>query len=366
MIYDESDIELLRFAAAVRNIPAELPRRFGGRMFSTVRVENLCRLRLLCLNRNHLSYSLMPAGAALLAACGHPVALEGKQPALPKLTRRMQSAYAAALYQRAGYDVGVNKVSELSRAPVYLPAGAIRQDTAASTTRVFAGVRYLGVGNGSAFVSAAHFVDSAFVYLTSEMRMFHAVTAGCAKERRVLYVAETYAEMAAALTGTAAFAKARRRGRGSDAVTYRTAAEKMLCPLHLLELNDTGSFLLKLLEQPGYRSVIARYALQEDYAAPPDEAWMFDAMLGGAPLIVCVDMDVTRIRAAVQYARERGIPALAAVALPRQMEMLGAWCAGLYPVERYAIDPAELRELFPLALYEPGEAPCAALTEGAT
>lgn len=358
MIYDESDLGLLRFAAAVRNIPAELPRRFGGRMFSPVRVENLCRLRLLCLNRNRLSYSLTPAGAALLAAYGHPVVLEGKQPAMPKLTRRLQSAYAAALYQRAGYDVGVSKVGALARSPVYLPSAAIRQDTAASTTRVFAGVRYLGIGNGEAFASAVHFADDSFVYLTSEMRMFQSVTAGRAKERRVVYVGETYAEMAAVLTGTAAFATARRRGRGSDAVTYRMAAEKLTCPLHLLELSDTGAYLLKLIEQPDCRQRIARYALQEDYAAPPDGAWMFDAMLGGTPLIVCVDLDMTRLRAAIRYAKQNGVPAVAAVAMPRQLELLSAWCAGQHAVELYSIEPAPLHALFPLSLYEPGDAPC--------
>ena len=65
-------------------------------------------------NRNHLSISLTPKGAALLNHLGWPVTLDAKQPARNKLERRLQSAWIAALFYRAGFDVFNNKVSNLA------------------------------------------------------------------------------------------------------------------------------------------------------------------------------------------------------------------------------------------------------------
>ena len=69
--------------------------------------------------------------------------------------------------------------------------------------------------------------------------------------------------------------------------------------------------------------------------------------MGPTPFLSCVDMDVTRIRQAVRYAKACGFPTITAVALPCQLNALALWFADLYPIELYAIEQSELERLFP-------------------
>ena len=221
MIYDSADIALLRFAAAAKNIPPDLQYRLSSRVWDREHIHTLCAQKLLAENRNHLSISLTLKGAALLNHLGWPVTLDAKQPARNKLERRLQSAWIAALFYRAGFDVFNNKVSDLALSETYLPANALRRDTTAAATRVFAGVRYMGIAHSTERMLLAHYVDGGHMYITSEMRMFNtmamAVSNACIPV--VVYCGLCYDDLARLLTGASAFTPAKRRG--SDAVTYK-------------------------------------------------------------------------------------------------------------------------------------------------
>lgn len=173
MIYDSADIELLRFAAAAKNIPPDLQYRLSSRVWDREHIHTLCAQKLLAENRNHLSISLTLKGATLLNHLGWPVTLDAKQPARNKLERRLQSAWTAALFYRAGFGIFNNKASDLAMPETYLPANALRRDTTVATTRVFAGVRYMGIAHSAERMLLAHYVDGGHMYITSEMRMFN-------------------------------------------------------------------------------------------------------------------------------------------------------------------------------------------------
>ena len=348
MIYDSADIALLRFAAAAKNIPPDLQYHLSSRVWDREHIHTLCAQKLLAENRNHLSISLTPKGAALLNHLGWPVTLDAKQPARNKLERRLQSAWIAALFYRAGFDVFNNKVSNLALPETYLPANALRRDTTAAATRVFAGVRYMGIAHSTEKMLLAHYVDGGHMYITSEMRMFNtmtmAVSSACIPA--VVYCGLCYDNLAKLLTGASAFTPTKRRG--SDAVTYRVGAERTQYPLFLVETTNTGAFQLALITRVrDYRQRVAEYALQGDFLPPPDDAPALDAMLGLTPFLTCVDMDITRIRQAVRYAKACGFPTIAVVALPCQLNALALWFADLYPIELYAIEQSELECLFP-------------------
>lgn len=89
LIYDSADIALLRFAAAAKNIPPDLQYHLSSRVWDREHIHTLCAQKLLAENRNHLSISLTPKGAALLNHLGWPVTLDAKQPARNKLERRL-------------------------------------------------------------------------------------------------------------------------------------------------------------------------------------------------------------------------------------------------------------------------------------
>ena len=121
LIYDSADIELLRFAAAAKNIPPDLQYRLSSRVWDREHIHTLCAQKLLAENRNHLSISLTLKGATLLNHLGWPVTLDAKQPARNKLERRLQSAWTAALFYRAGFGIFNNKASDLAMPETYLP-----------------------------------------------------------------------------------------------------------------------------------------------------------------------------------------------------------------------------------------------------
>ena len=348
LIYDSADIALLRFAAAAKNIPPDLQYRLSSRVWDREHIHTLCAQKLLAENRNHLSISLTLKGAALLNHLGWPVTLDAKQPARNKLERRLQSAWIAALFYRAGFDVFNNKVSDLALSETYLPANALRRDTTAAATRVFAGVRYMGIAHSTERMLLAHYVDGGHMYITSEMRMFNTMTMAVSNAciPVVVYCGLCYDDLARLLTGASAFTPTKRRG--SDAGTYRVGAERTQYPLFLVETTNTGAFQLALITRVrDYRQRVAEYALQGDFLPPPDDAPALDAMMGLTPFLTCVDMDVTRIRQAVRYAKACGFPTITAVALPCQLNALALWFADLYPIELYAIEQSELERLFP-------------------
>ena len=103
----------LRFAGHVRNIPIELPQSFHGNIFSEETLLALCRQKVLTENRNHRSYSLTPAGIALLEHLGYTYQLDSRQPAQAKLERRLMSAAVSALFCRAGFNVFLDNWRDL-------------------------------------------------------------------------------------------------------------------------------------------------------------------------------------------------------------------------------------------------------------
>ncbi len=345
MIYDVSDIELLRFIAAAKNIPLDLHHALKLDIWAQDHIKTLCCQELIVENRNHLSYSLTTKGAALLHKLGFPFVLDTKQPARNKLDRRLQSAWIVALFYRMGFDVFNDRITDLAEVHTYLPSNALRRDASAGTTHVFAGVRYMGIAHGEKEMLLAHYIDDGYMYITSEMRIFNTVTAPYHSSPAVIYCGFSYEEIIKLLTGTHAFLPAKRRG--SDAVTYRIGAERTQYPLYIAETTDTGAFQLAMITTVSdYRQRIAEYALQASYAPRPEDAPMLDAMMGNIPFMVCVDMDITRMRQAVDYAKGRGFTVIAIVALPRQLNALESWFEEMFSIELYVIEQLELEQLF--------------------
>lgn len=356
MLYDLADIAALRFAGHVRNIPIDLPLSFHCNVFSEETLQALCRQKVLAENRNHRSYSLTSAGIALLEHLGYSYQPDSRQPAQAKLERRLMSASAAALFYRAGFHVFSEKLEDLSTPLSYLSSAALRRDPSSTASRVFAGVRFTGIAHAPGQSLLVHYIDDGFMYFTSEMRMFHGAVSTLNCPSGVVYTGKSYEQIVQLLTVSKAFSKS--KSRAGDALTYRIAAERTICPLYLVEATETGARHLKLLQQKGYRVKIAAYALQEQYLPPPQDAPMLDAMMGITPFLVCVDMDIQRIRAACRYAHANGYTDLAAVALPSQMEALARWMEDVFPCELYAIEDSALLSIYPeLALQETAREP---------
>ena len=67
---------------------------------------------------------------------------------------------------------------------------------------------------------------------------------------------------------------------------------------------------------------LTRAVLKTHYQAPPEDVPAWDAIYGGRPFVLAVDMDLRRMDAAIQAARERGHRQVAVAALKGQGEAL--------------------------------------------
>ena len=74
------------------------------------------------------------------------------------------------------------------------------------------------------------------------------------------------------------------------------------------------------MARPSYREGLTRIALKSRYAPPPEDFPQCDALFGGAPFLLAADMDLRRIDAAVDAARERGDGPIVLAALEAQAE----------------------------------------------
>lgn len=209
MLYDLADIMALRFAGHVRNIPIELPQSFHGNVFSEETLLALCRQKVLAENRNHRSYSLTPAGIALLEHLGYTYQLDSRQPAQAKLERRLISAAVSALFCRAGFNIFLDNLEGLTSELSYLSSAVLRRDPASTASRVFAGVRFTGIAHAHRSSLLVHYIDDGFMYFTSEMRMFHGAVSALSCPFGVVYTGKSYEQITQLLTASKAFSKSK-------------------------------------------------------------------------------------------------------------------------------------------------------------
>ena len=92
-------------------------------------------------------------------------------------------------------------------------------------------------------------------------------------------------------------------------VPYAVAYHNLRLPVHLLSCDDTGAMQLQIMSEPNYRTRLTRAVLKTHYQAPPEDVPAWDAIYGGRPFVLAVDMDLRRMDAAIQAARGTGTPA---------------------------------------------------------
>lgn len=105
-------------------------------------------------------------------------------------------------------------------------------------------------------------------------------------------------------------------------VPYAVAYHNLRLPVHLLSCDDTGAMQLRIMSEPNYRTRLTRAVLKTHYQVPPEDVPAWDAIYGGRPFVLAVDMDLRRMDAAIQAARERGHRQVAVAALKGQGEAL--------------------------------------------
>ena len=160
MLFDCSDIDLLRLTGFLKNLPLGQEGWYSLRLLTPAVISPLQEYGYLGLTRNGLSYNLKPAGYDLLCFLGFDYPQDKRQPShLPELHRRFDGASVFLSFYRAGMEVFSPQLSGLRKPLSYVHGSVIRRDSCMSNTRLFGGCRFSGIGRIRDTAYAVHFID---------------------------------------------------------------------------------------------------------------------------------------------------------------------------------------------------------------
>lgn len=322
MLFDGSDIDLLRLTGFLKNLPTGQEEKYSLRLLTPSVLGPLQEYGYLGLTRNGLSYSLKPAGYDLLCSLGFDYPQDKRQPShRPELYRRFDGAAVFLTFYRAGMEVFSPQLSGLRQPLSYVHGSVIRRDPCMVNTRLFGGCRFSGIGRVGNTAYAVHFIDENRMCYSTELRLLQNAIHPYGCHAGLIFARHSYLEVARLLAAEPPQEKAR-----NDSVTYREAYEKTSLPVHLLECSDAGAFQLRVMALEDYRPKITELLLGKGHLPPDPNIPDSDGLLSDGkvrlPFVAAVDMDLKRIDRAYQATREAGYPKLALGALEPQAKAL--------------------------------------------
>ena len=222
------------------------------------------------------------------------------------ISRLMLTAY------RAGFNVFTTEIEELKKTPaLFLPF-----NRRGHGTNPWANARIAAVAGLEDTAYAVHCIRPGIggLLLSDELAAFTRNTSSLrAASQAFIFCGDSYGELLSELERD----EDPNQGR---LVSYGGAYRRLRLAAHLLACDDTGALQLRIMSQPGYRGKLTRIALKSKYTPPPADCPMYDALFGGTPFILAADMDLRRIDAAVEAARERHSGPVVLAALEGQAE----------------------------------------------
>ena len=344
-LLSEREADLLRMAYWCQYLS---PDNAHG-LSSEEEIAELVRLGFLRIHRSSGAYVLTKNGVQLVAYM-----LDGKLPEISQtyhaaaIERRLRRSRLAMIAYRAGLNLFISSASELrDDGTLFFTAyGRSRGHNPWGSTRI-AAVAHLG-----GIVYAVHYLypEIGSVTLTDELAAFHNNTQHLdAAHRGYLFAGESYRAVLEELE------RKHSSGKQTKKVPYREAYRTLREPIHLLSCDEVGAMQLKIMSIPHYRLKLTKAALAGHYRSPPEDIPEWDAMYDGSPLITAADMNLRRVEAGIQKARELGCAHIALLSLQEQGKLLRTLYGEDPFVSIYTLAESALRHFAggPMELHRP-------------
>ena len=325
-LLSEREADLLRMAYWCQYLS---PDNAHG-LSSEEEIAELVRLGFLRIHRSSGAYVLTKNGVQLVAYM-----LDGKLPEISQtyhaaaIERRLRRSRLAMTAYRAGLNLFISSASELrdERTLFFTAYGRSRGHNPWGSTRI-AAVAHLG-----GVVYAVH-------YLYPEIGPVH---------RGYLFAGESYQAVLEEL------GRKHSTGKQTKKVPYREAYRTLREPIHLLSCDEVGAMQLKIMSIPHYRLKLTKAALAGHYRSPPEDIPEWDALYDGSPLITAADMNLRRVEAGIQKARELGCAHIALLSLQEQGKLLRTLYGEDPFVSIYTLAESALRHFAggPMELHRP-------------
>ena len=261
------------------------------------------------------------------------------------ISKLMLTAYLA------GFNVFTTGIEESKEAPaLFLPS-----NRRGHGTNPWANTRIAGVAALEDTACAVHYVRPGIgkILFSDELAAFtRNISPLKAASQAFIFCGDSYGELLSELE--------QEDPDTGRLVSYGGAYRRLQLPAYLLACDDTGALQLRIMSRPGYREKLTRIALKSKYIPPPADFPHCDALFGGAPFLLAADMDLRRINAAVEAARERHLGPIVLAALEGQAEaVLYARYRDTGKARVFTLTASALSEFFGAdgGLYDPSHGP---------
>lgn len=304
VLFSQSDIDTLRLIFWCQFVRPE----YLNSLSHSIEQDNLLSMGLIQLHEKSGSFTLSRKGRSFLQEI-LPLPDLTKSYHKDAVERRLRLTNLALTAYKGTVNIFLTTPEELSNSPsLFLSAITRRRGSNPwGSTRV-AAIAHLGD-----LFCAVHYVCPGIgkIALTDELTAFSNQTARFPGAKRAfIFAGESYRDVLAELEADTQ--------TDAKLISYGGAYQCLQLPIHLLSCDDTGAVQLQIMAQPDYRTRLARAALKEEYQPPPPDIPDWDAIYNGRPLVIAADMDLRRLDAAIQAARDRGLEQIAVAALEKQ------------------------------------------------
>lgn len=306
MIFSEQDIAALSVVCWCQYVQAGQLERIAGQR----EINNLLQLGFIKFNNK--------TNAMVLTSSGKDILQKARGYTIPQLTRsyhemavkrRLRQSQIAATAYGGGVDIFTVKLETLTAASSLFFSAISR----GQGSNPWANTRIAAIAHLGDLFCAVHYVCPGIgkIALTDELAAFSNQTARFPGAKRAfLFAGKSYKDILTELEADTQ--------TDTKLISYGGAYRCLHLPVHLLSCDDTGAVQLQIMAQPDYRTRLARAALKEEYQPPPPDISAWDAIYNGRPLVIAADMDLRRLDAAIQAARDRGLEQIAVAALEKQ------------------------------------------------
>lgn len=354
MLFGIADIELLRLLGWCKNLPTDIHRKFGARIFGPQEIGAMEALGLVFPTGNGACIRLRPRGWRLLRAIGCGYHEDAGY--ISEYGRRIEVARILLAFYRAGFNVYVDQWQMLADPGVFLQSPAARRNASAAGD-LLGGSVFHGMANISGNLCACYYVGPYRFHHRNDRQILNKASLAFHCNPSILLAATSYFAAARAIRKPKRSADPEDGKQGFHDI-YRDTPY----PLHLLECSDAGALQLRMMSRENYRMKLGAQLLQVQQPVPGvrDADGLTAAKDADVPCpcVIGVDMDVKRIDRVLGQTMTAGFPCLVVLCLEQQRNALEHLYAKENPVEVRAISGETLgTALGDLTLYEPIAAP---------
>lgn len=321
MYLGNSDMELLLLAAWCKNLPADMADNFHGQVFNPTRVEQLDNAGLLMVTKNGKCIRLREKGWRLLRYLG--VGYHKDKKYRSDYERRLEIARILLTFRRAGYDVFGAILGDLGASQVFVPSMVARRD-AVRGGDIWGGAGFWGLGRIRNTIAACYHVtghEKAALNYRNEKAMLDKAATIHGTEEAMIFAGSGYERLVRAI-GNTVITKASDKG---EQRTFSEIYRNATTPIHLLECSDNGAWQLLITAQENYKKRLAEVVFL-NLEAPPVGVTGADALMrapeASYPLLISIDMDMSRIDRAYRQTITAGYPELVIACLESQKPAL--------------------------------------------